>query len=163
MNELLVNFIESLREELKQYGELLALLDLQQEQVVRRLADELLATVSSINAQGEAIQAARRERAQRQRELAESLGHPEEARVAALLPLLPSAYRPLVAALVDENNHLMRRVRQHARQNHLLLSRAVELMGRFVNSFCGIAAPTYTHAGRMTSPAPRRALYEGVG
>ena len=76
MNELLQNFIESLREELKQYGELLALLDLQQDQVVRRLADELLDTVSAINTQGEAIQAARRERDQRQRELAKRSAWP---------------------------------------------------------------------------------------
>jgi hypothetical protein len=65
MNETLHNFVESLREELKQYGELLALLELQQAQVVRRLADELLETVSAVNAQGDAIQVARREREQR--------------------------------------------------------------------------------------------------
>ena len=70
MNEFLQNFVEGLREELKQYGELLALLELQQTQVVRRLADELLETVSAVNAQGDAIQMARREREQRQRELA---------------------------------------------------------------------------------------------
>ena len=51
MTELVHNFVESLREELKFYGELLALLDTQQEQVVRRLPEELLETVSSINAQ----------------------------------------------------------------------------------------------------------------
>ena len=69
MTELLHNFVESLREELKQYGELLALLELQQTQVVHRLADELLETVSAVNVQGDAIQVARREREQRQREV----------------------------------------------------------------------------------------------
>ena len=64
MNALLQNLVESLREELKQYGELLALLDLQQDQVVRPLAATLVETVSDINAQGEAIHLARCEREQ---------------------------------------------------------------------------------------------------
>jgi hypothetical protein len=163
MSEPLDNFIESLREELKQFGELLALLDLQRDQVVRRLPDELLATVSAINAQGEAIQAARRERAQRQRELAQSLDLPVEARAGALVSQLPQPYRPLVTALIQENNHLLARVRQRARQNHLLLSRAVEMMGRFINSICAIGAPTYTPAGAVAHAAPGCALYDRIG
>ena len=163
MTELLQNFVESLREELKHYGELLALLELQQEQVVHRLADEILATVSAINAQGEAIQGARLERSQRQRALALLLNLPSEAKVAELLPLLPEAYRPLVGALVEENNQLLTRVRQRARQNHILLSRAVELMGQFINSFCAGGVPTYNQVGVMTQAVAARALYEGVG
>jgi FlgN protein len=163
MNELIQNLIESLREELKQYGELLALLDLQQDQVVRRLAAELLDTVSSINAQGEAIKTARREREQRQRDLALALALPGEAQFAQLIPLLPPSYRPLVVALVDENNQLLMRVRQRARQNHLLLRRSLELMERFVHSLCGAGAPTYNELGTMAPPAnPGRALYEGI-
>ncbi|MGA2657341.1 MAG: flagellar export chaperone FlgN [Verrucomicrobiota bacterium] len=163
MTEPLNNFVESLREELKQFGELLALLDLQRDQVVRRLPDELLATVSAINTQGEAIQAARRERAQRQRELAQSMDLPAGLRAGVLVPQLPQAYRPLVSALIQENNHLLARVRQRARQNHLLLSRAVELMGRFINSICAIGAPTYTQAGAVAQAAPGCALYDRSG
>jgi len=164
MTELLHNFVESLREELKLYGELLALLDTQQEQVVRRQADELLETVSSINAQGEAIQAARHEREQRQRELARTLGQPDDARIATLMPLLPEAYRPLITALVDENNQLLARVQQRARQNHLLLNRSVELMEQFIRSLCAVSAPLYNGNGTMTpSAVPGRALYEGIG
>jgi FlgN protein len=163
MNELLQNFIESLREELKQFGELLALLDLQQEQVARRLADELMATVTAVNLQGEAIQGARHEREQRQRELAQALSLPADARIASVLPLLPDVYRPLVSALVDENNHLLTRVRQRAHQNHILLSRAVEMMARFINSFRAMGVPTYTPAGTVTAAVPERAFYEGVG
>ena len=164
MTELLQNFIESLREELKQYGELLALLELQQTQVVRRLADELLETVAAVNAQGEAIQVARREREQRQRELVRSLHLPEDACIAALTAAMPEAFRPLVTALVDENNELLRRVRQRAHQNHLLLSRSVQLMQQFINSFCAVGVPTYTEAGTVTHPAAQgRSLYEAVG
>ena len=164
MNELLQNFIESLREELKQYGELLALLDAQQEQVVRRLADELSETVSTINSQGEVIQAARRERDQRRRELARFLLLPDETLITQLIPSLPEAYRPLVSALVGENNHLLARVQQRARRNHILLSRSLELMGQFINSLCAIGSPTYNEAGGMArAMSPGRALYEAVG
>ena len=164
MNEFLHNFIESLREELKEYGELLALLELQQAQVVRRLADELLETVSAVNAQGEAIQVARRERAQRQRELARSLQLPADACISALTIAMPEACRPLVTALVDENNQLLGRVRQRARQNHLLLRRSVDLMQQFINSFCAVGVSTYGEAGTVIPPSsPGRALYEAVG
>jgi flagellar biosynthesis/type III secretory pathway chaperone len=163
MNELIQNLVESLREELKQYGELLALLDLQQEQVVRRLAAELLETVSAISAQGEAIKTARREREQRQRDLAVALALPGEALFAQLIPLLPPAYQPLVGALVDENNQLLTRVRQRARQNHLLLRRSLELMERFLHTLCGVGASTYNELGAVASPSnPGRALYEGI-
>ena len=39
-----------------------------------------------------------------------------------------------VQALVEENNELLIRVQQRARQNHLLLSHAVELMQHLINS-----------------------------
>jgi hypothetical protein len=163
MNELLENFIDSLREELKQFGELLALLDLQQEQVAHRLADELMATVTAVNLQGETIQGARHEREQRQRELAQALNIPLDARISTILPLLPEAYRPLVGALVEENGHLLTRVRHRAHQNHILLSRALEMMARFINSFRVMGVPTYTPAGTVTATASERSLYEGVG
>jgi hypothetical protein len=163
MNELVQNLVESLREELKQYGELLALLDLQQEQVVRRLAAELLASVSAISAQGEAIRTVRSEREQRQRDLALSLALPADAPFARLIPQLPAVCQPLIAALVEENNQLLTRVRQRARQNHLLLRRSLELMERFLQSLCGAGAPTYNEAGLMSAPSqPGRPLYEGI-
>ncbi len=56
-----------------------------------------------------------------------------------LIPLLPADYRPLVQALVDENNELLVRVRQRARQNHLLLSRSVELMQGLLNTLLPVA------------------------
>ena len=164
MNELLQNFVETLRDELKQYGELLALLDAQQGQVVRRLADDLTVTVSAINSQGEVIQAARRERDQRRRELARSLLLPDETPIIHLIPALPEPYRPLVAALIAENNHLLARVQHRARQNHILLSRSLELMAQFINSLCAVGAPTYNEAGaKAPASSSGRALYEAVG
>jgi flagellar biosynthesis/type III secretory pathway chaperone len=161
MNELLQNLINSLREELKQYGELLALLDAQQEHVIHRMTEEMLAAVCALQNQGEAIRAARLEREQRQRELAQSLRLPSETGMGSLVRELPNAYQPLVRALVEENNELLVRVRQRARQNHVLMSRAVEMMGQFMSSFCGVSAPTYNPDGVLSGCASRP-LYESV-
>src|SRR5205814_6593147 len=96
----LEKIIESLRNELQQYGEMLALLDHQQELVRMRGADDILHSIAAINAQSAAIQSARERRAAAQRELARELGQPEETTFGALLPLVAEHYRPLVNALV---------------------------------------------------------------
>jgi flagellar biosynthesis/type III secretory pathway chaperone len=79
--------------------------------------------------------------------------------------LLPADYRPLVQALVQENNELLVRVQQRVRQNHLLLSHAVELMQHLINSiFPGAGPKTYDDAGRVPGTGlPQHSLYEAVG
>ena len=164
MNEPLQNLIEALREELKQYGEMLALLDHQQELVMQRRRDELLPSVAAINTQAEAIQAARQEREQRHRRLGELLELGEGASFAELRKHLPPEYRPLVDALVQENKELLGRVQKRARQNHLLLSRVVELMQRMI---CTIhhagGAPTYTGGGEVLTPGLQTQIYDAIG
>jgi flagellar biosynthesis/type III secretory pathway chaperone len=165
MNSLLTNLVESLREELKQYGELLAQLDHQQQLVTQRRAPELLQSVAGINAQADFVQATRREREQRQRHVATFLDLAETAVFAEILPRLPQHYGGLIQALVQENNELLTRVQQRARQNQLLLSHAVELMQRFINALLPTVAPTtYNDTGRLPGNnfAPT-ALYEAVG
>lgn len=165
MNDLIRNLIEALREELKQYGEMLALLDHQQHLVMHRQTNDLLQSVNTVNAQSEVIQGARREREQRQRCIAQQLTLSDEAGFAEIIPLLPADYRPLVQALVQENNELLFRVQQRARQNHLLLSRAVDLMQRFINSLAPVPMPTtYNDIGRMTNDgAGISSLFQAVG
>lgn len=165
MNDLLVNLIELLREELKQYGEMLALLDQQQTLVMQRQAVELAQSVAAINAQLKFIAAARRAREQQQHHLARQLQLPEEAPFKQIIPLLPADYRPLVEALVQENNELLVRVQQRTRQNHLLLSHAVELMQQLLNSmFPAMSSPTYDDAGRVpVLSLPQASFYEAVG
>ena len=85
MKELLSNLIEALREELKQYGEMLALLDQQQQLVMHRQAAELPENVNSVNAQAGVIAAARQEREQRQRQLARLLAQPENSSFPVLI------------------------------------------------------------------------------
>ncbi|HWQ92199.1 MAG TPA: flagellar export chaperone FlgN [Clostridia bacterium] len=165
MNALLQNLIEALREELKQYGEMLALLDHQQQLVILRQGSDLMQSVAAVDAQAEVIRIAREEREQRQRDLARKLKLEEAIGLQDLTLHLPNDYQPLVNALVQENNSLLVRVQQRARQNHLLLNRAIELMQRFITTLVpGVTPVTYTPEGRrQASEQSARALYEAIG
>jgi flagellar biosynthesis/type III secretory pathway chaperone len=164
MNDLLHNLIEALREELKQYGEMLAMLEQQQQSVVHRQTNALLQNVAEVNAQANIIAAVRHEREQRRCHVARHLRLDENATFAVIIPLLPPDYRPLVEALVQENNALLVRIQQQARQNHLLLSHAVDLMQQLINSiFPGGSPKTYDNTGRLpVNQMPRRSIYEQV-
>jgi flagellar biosynthesis/type III secretory pathway chaperone len=146
--ESLQPLIGALREELQQYGEMLALLDRQQEQVKARAATEIFQSISLIQAQATAIQGARELREKCRGSTALTCQQPENTPFSHLIPLLPSDYRPLIAALVDENNHLLSRVRQRARQNHILLRRSVELMQELL---------------RTLFPSRQNSVYDGAG
>jgi flagellar biosynthesis/type III secretory pathway chaperone len=165
MNDLLHNLIEALREELKQYGEMLAVLEQQQQSVVQRQTNILLQNVADVNAQANVIAAVRHEREQHRRHVARQLSLDENASFAIIIPQLPSDYRPLVQALVHENNALLIRIQQRARQNQLLLSHAVELMQQLINSILPGGSPkTYDNNGRLpVSSLPHRSIYEQVG
>lgn len=159
------HLILALREELQNYGEMLALLDHQQEMVITRAADEVIEAAAAIQAQGAAMQRSRQQREQCLRALAAALGQTEETTFARLIPLLPAEYQPLLKALVQENNELLARIQSRARQNHLLLSRSLELMQRFINSLIPASKPAvYGDSGILLGHAMAAApLYQAVG
>lgn len=165
MNDLLSKLIEALREELEQYGEMLARLDYQQQLVIHRQTDELFQSVADIKSQAGVITAARGEREKVQHQLAQVLNLAETADFAAIVPLLPVDYQPLVEALVQENTELLVRVQQRARQNHLLLSHAVELMQRLISAIFPSGGPiTYNNSGRLQETGlPKQELCKSVG
>jgi flagellar biosynthesis/type III secretory pathway chaperone len=165
MKEILHNLIEALREELKEYGEMLALLDQQQHMVMHRQTQDLLQCVTAINTQAETIAAARQEREQHRRHVARFIQLPEDTAFNLLIPRLPAEYQPLLQALVQENNELLVRVQQRARQNQLLLNRVVELMQRFFASlFPGSQPTTYNDTGHMLAAGlPQRSIYDAIG
>jgi flagellar biosynthesis/type III secretory pathway chaperone len=165
MTDSIQQLINALREELQQYGEMLALLDRQQQLIVIRAGAEVFQSVGLIQAQAAVIMGARVRREECRRQTAKELGGPEGTLFADLIPLLPAEYRPLVKALVDENNELLVRVQQRARQNHLLLSRSLELMQGMLNALFP-ASETRVYDGRggmQTHAGVPRTLYEGVG
>lgn len=157
--------ITALREELQQYGEMLALLDREQDLVVRRAGGEILESVNDIQHQAGVIQQARAEREKCRAALATALGLAPGTAFGELVPCLPADYQPLVGALVRENNQLLSRVQQRARQNHLLLSRSVELMQRFLSTLFPSRDPAvYNDTGNRPGwIQPLAPLYEAVG
>jgi flagellar biosynthesis/type III secretory pathway chaperone len=165
MNEELTLLIAALREELAQYGEMLALLDREQELVVARDGVELIQTVDRINHQSDVIRRARQEREASQARVAELAALPAGATMEQLRPHLPGNHAILVTALVEENNELLVRVRQRARQNHILLNRSLELMQRFMGTlFPTGRTATYSEDGQIRGGGlPERAFYEAVG
>jgi flagellar biosynthesis/type III secretory pathway chaperone len=157
--------IDALRDELQNYGEMLALLERQQEYLISRAASEVFQSISLIKAQGDAIQQARARREECRRAVAEDCTQPEDAPFTSLIPILPADYQPLLKALVEENNELLFRVRRRARQNHVMLRRSVELMQDLLNTLMPTRQTSvYDEMGacRSVIATPRR-LYEAVG
>ena len=155
--------IDALRNELQQYGEIIALLDRQQELVLRCAAEELNLSIAAIHAQGARIQKAREDRQRSQGRLAIELRQPELSTFGHLIPLLPGPYRPLVTALVQENNELLIRVRQRAQQNQLLLRRSLDVMQHFINSLAVQEQPTAPAPDQTRAPIePASNIYEEI-
>jgi flagellar biosynthesis/type III secretory pathway chaperone len=164
MIQFLEQLIAALREELQQYGEMLARLDEQQQSVMRRAAESVLESVGPIQAQSAVLNQVREARFGAMKILCAALRVAEGSTFKEVIPMLPSDYRPLLEALVQENNELLQRIHQRARQNHILLSRTVESMQHVINSL-GIhrASPVYGEDGGVFTPAASRsALYEAV-
>ena len=160
----LQNVIEALRNELQQYGEMLALLDHQRRVALKSGAEEMLNSISAINAQSASIQTARERRQASQEALAQVLRQPETARFSDLLPLLPDSYQPLVGALVQENNELLAQVRIRAQENQRLLRRSVELMQRFITTLAPEEQKAQTGGSETTvlTLEPSSSLYAAL-
>jgi len=162
MKEQLDKLVGHLREELIQYGELLSLLEQQQEAIVNRSADGLMQNLTSIHAQMAEIAKARTCREQCREEIAESLGLDSESPIKEMYSSLPVEYQSLVQALVDEVNELLLKANQRLRQNHLLLSRSLEFMQKLIQSlFPTQAGQTYDQSGQIGAAyVPQRTTYE---
>ena len=159
----LPNLLEALRQELREYGGMLALLDEQQAFVTARAADDVLRSVAAVNEQTGAIRIARQQREALQSQIAQEAGIAAEAPLASLIALIPEKFRLAVESLWRENNQLLLRVQQRARQNHLLLTRSLQLMQEFINDLTAAASPrTYDGGGHVQSGA-QPGFYEAMG
>ena len=165
MKESIQDLIEALRYEMQQYGEMLARLDQQQDSVLHRNSVGVLSGTAAIEEQAALIDSARVDRERACRSMAMAVGLLAASSFEEILPLLPADYRPLLRALVDENNELLVRVRNRSRQNHLLLTRTVDLMQRMLGSLFSVKMPT-TYSGDgalMAATGAPRSMYEAVG
>ena len=166
MNEALNNLIAALREEMTQYGELLALMQEQHELIINRSANELLINLHDVNQQVEKIATHREHRETARRVLVQSVGGTEDTTFKQMTALLPEEYQPLLNALVEEINQLLQRIQQWVRQNHLLLKRSLDLMSKIMHTIfptSSAAAQTYGRGGTVNPIAPPPStLYEGL-
>jgi hypothetical protein len=166
MNEELNNLITALREELTQYGEVLALMQEQQELIINRAANELLINLNTVNSQMEQVALARQQRELARQQLIASLGGTEETTFRQMTEMLPPEVQPLVDALVQEINQILQNVQKWLRQNHILLKRSLDLMQTIMKSMfpsSSAVAGTYGRSGQI-SPVnpPPSSLYEGI-
>jgi flagellar biosynthesis/type III secretory pathway chaperone len=165
MNLKIDQLVAALRDELQHYGEILALLERQQHFVIHRATDDLFRSVADVQQEADTLRQARDHRDHCRHAVAAELAPAESQELSQLIPHLPGDYQPLVQALLDENNHLLIRVQQCAQQNHLLLSRSLELMQQFISSFAS-APESAAYNQRGTRPSitvPSRILYEAIG
>lgn len=140
--------VETLREELKQYGELMALLESQQQMVLARNADGMHSIAIEIDHQAVVLESMKAARSQAQNTLMASMGIHTEISFEELFPKLPSEYQPLIQALVEENNRSIERIDRIAKQNHSLLTRSIELINGLIKSVTPESKPdTYNQRG----------------
>ena len=146
---------EFLRDEVQEYGGLLHLFEEQQECVFNRDPERLLQLIELIKDATDRAEDVRHRREDCIRSFASSLGRAADATLRSLLPSIDDHARPLHEALIDEVNRLIHRVRRITRQNHLLLSRTVELQQGLLRQFYpGAFTSTYSSLGRVSVSAP---------
>lgn len=153
------SLIEALRDELQEYGALLQLLKDQQRRLISRQAEEVLNLSGSIEAQLPVVERARRRRREEVQVLAGPVAASDDEkagiRLSALLPFFAATIAPMVRGLVEEINRLVASVARFARQNQMLLARAVESTQVALRAVHPTAAQTtYTPNGRLHTRLP---------
>jgi len=155
--------IAALRHELEEYGGLLNAFDAQQQAILNRQPDTVLALEETLAAQ---LAVVKNLRSRREALVADFAGGDRPPSRVSLLGTIPSfreAIRPLVEALATEINRLIARTRRKAEQNQLLLARTVEVMQELCERLNpGAVSRTYAPNGRMKikAAAPTGRLLE---
>ncbi len=156
--------MDALRTELEEYGALFNHLTCQQEKIFARHVDSVLEINSEIDSQSHIIASARERREDIMSDLATRADLPKSTRLTAMLECFPDFVRPLLEALVRDINLMINRTRRKARQNHILLARAVELTQETLRllqpeSF----TKTYARSGQVSVRGDKPSRYQAVG
>ncbi len=149
-----VPLVNLLRTELSGYGGLLALFDQQQGQLWRREVQPVADTSLAIETLAAEVSSQRLAREEWVRQFAVQHACPADHSLRRLLPLFPADQQSLLSALIEEINHLLHRVRRRARQNHIILARAIELHQETLALLLPGRRPrTYAASGRVSPGA----------
>lgn len=119
--------VDLLRNEVQEYGGLYNLLERQQEEIFSRDPELVLQTNAEIESYMAAMGGLREQREAFVQEMARECGAGEELPLSKLIVHFPDFMQPMLQALVDEINAMIRRTRHKARQNFMLLSRTMEI------------------------------------
>lgn len=160
MNARWEQIAECLRDEIAEYGGLLHLFDVQQQALAARDAAAALRHGNAINAFARKLSECRARREKVTDAFALKHGLPAGTAVRSLVPLIKADARPLLMALVDETNHLLRRVRRASRRNHTLLTGAAVLQQETLLLLRASSVPkpySRSHAGADHHPPLRAA------
>ena len=140
--------IDALRCEIEEYGGLLNVFDEQQQAILHRKPDTVLALEDAIATQLTSV----RERRTRRENLVCALSGDTTHRPTLLQSLLlfPQPMRPLVEALAEEVNRLIGKARRRAQQNQMLLARTIEVTQELCERLRpGTVTRTYARDGKM--------------
>jgi flagellar biosynthesis/type III secretory pathway chaperone len=120
------SLVDTLRMELQEYGGLCVLIEKQQRAILNRDMPEYMGLAEEIETQVASTSGLRAEREQRVRSIAEAVEQPNDIDLKRLIPHFPEEARPLLSALVEEINSLIAKSNRRAKQNHMLLARAMQ-------------------------------------
>jgi hypothetical protein len=142
------DLIEAMREELQQYGEMLARLELRVLPRTRDAAEEARMGMITLEEQRAVLDTATRRRMEVQNRLARASGLTEDAGLPGIMPFLPPQYQLLVGALRDENQDLALRCKASLAKSESCYTVASERpnAGLLASSISQVSAQSYRYA-----------------
>lgn len=149
----LEHVVESLRNELQQYGEMLALLEAQHGSLEAHEPSRAFNTAVALDAARVAVETARHQRQDAHRKLAWAAGRPDAPTFQALHDLAPRQYQVLVEALIQDINHAIAQVHERVVTNHSLLRRALDRTAQLLATISPQGDPALLAGERNSSGA----------
>lgn len=149
------SLVQPLRDELQEHGALLNLFEEQQAAILRREPELVLSVADAITRQAGLIRECQKRRKEAVQAVAAEVGSRKETPLSELVRHFPPAAWPMLQALIQEVNRLVRQTRRRAQQNQMLLARTIEISQeilRRVNPTC--VTKTYSAKGRVEIGAP---------
>ncbi|HNX05580.1 MAG TPA: flagellar export chaperone FlgN [Opitutales bacterium] len=123
---------DALRDELAEYGGLLALLDEQRDAISKGGVDSVLEAAEKVREQARAAEARRNMREEVGARLARHFGRDPDATVRDLVSAIPPGARPMFDSLIEQGSQVAALAQKKVRRNALMLARATDLNDRLI-------------------------------